>query len=200
MALAIPFGVVAMLTLADAFLTDPSRGWRLVIGSLALGLVLYGLGVLAFRFPMLRRAWALRRADPRAIVVVARRSLTTSPALSAVIRRPALTRSKDECFLVVVRESQVEFHGSDPAVAPGLVDLGDIEEVSVSRGRMFTGTSNVLAIRFTQAEDPVTFAVFDDRVLCAVELRPKRLAHLVRRMRSAYPILVTIPKSDFPTP
>lgn len=177
-ALAVPFGFVTIVTLAEAFLTDPSRGWRLVLGSLGIVLALYGLAVMAYRFPVLKQAWAVRRADPLAIAVVARRSLTTSPALSAVARRPALTRSKDECFLVVVRESDVEFQGFDPATPPTRLELGDIEAVSVARERMFTGTSNVLAIRFTQAEAPVTFAVFDDRVLCAVEMRSKRLEDL----------------------
>lgn len=54
--LAVPYGFVTALTLVEALLVDPSRGWALVGGSLVLIAGLYGAGVLAFRVPVLRRA------------------------------------------------------------------------------------------------------------------------------------------------
>ncbi|MGR2752198.1 hypothetical protein [Agromyces arachidis] len=170
------------LTLVEAFVIEPSRGWTLVGGSLVLIAGLYGAGVLAFRVPVLRRAQAFSRLDRRALVLVGRRGLSTSAALSAAVGRPALENAADDCFVFFANSSHLGFMSTARGAGTVLIPIEQLERVDTSRARMFTGRSDVLVLTLRAQSEPITFAVFDERTLCALTARRPRLRRLAAQI------------------
>jgi hypothetical protein len=180
--LALSYGLVTALTLVEAFLVEPSRGWTLVGGSLVLIAGLYGAGVLAFRVPVLRRARAFSRQHRRALVLVGRRGLSTSAALSAAVRRPALEKAGDDCFVFFANRSHLGFMSTARGAGTVLIPIEQVERVDTSRARMFTGRSDVLVLTLRAQSEPISFAVLDERTLCALTVRRPRLRRLATQI------------------
>ena len=179
--LAVPYGFVTALTLVEALLVDPSRGWALVGGSLVLIAGLYGAGVLAFRVPVLRRARAFSRQD-RALVLVGRRGLSTSAALSAAVGHPVLEKAGDDCFVFFANSSHLGFMSTARGAGTVLIPIEEVERVDTSRARMFTGRLDVLVLALRAQYEPISFAVLDERTLCALTARRPRLRRLASQI------------------